>query len=422
MQKKLIIVLIFLSQIGFSQVRPIIITGNNSICKGDQTSLTASGGLLDLFMWSPSTGINITFGKIAIANPIITTTYSVFPYSLAFGQGGGNNYDTASMLTITIFVAPTPLIDLPNDTFVCQGTVVILDAKNPGSNYHWNTGETTQIIQTDTSSVYEVMVSNNNCSAIGSLWVGFCNDSPFTIPIVDSVICKGESVAFFQPILINGACGWKGYIEEWTPSINRIYLDQFTSILDPSPTITTTYTIKYALGLCPDLFKERKLTITVKNPIFNIEPAATICLGESIQLKSSGEKNYFWYPSIGLSQTNIAKPIANPTISTTYTVNSNSDRGCEVVDNFKVIIEQGPVLSLPNDTFVCAGRNLFLDAENPGFTFQWNTGETTQAIHPDTSGIYRVSVSNNNCSSMASVNVGICSYDILPSWLPDTTI
>ncbi len=43
-----------------------------------------------------------------------------------------------------------------------------------------------------------------------------------------------------------------------------------------------------------------------------------ICIGQTIQLQASGATNYNWYPAGGLSATNIANPIANPTTTTTY--------------------------------------------------------------------------------------------------------
>ena len=43
-----------------------------------------------------------------------------------------------------------------------------------------------------------------------------------------------------------------------------------------------------------------------------------ICKGQNFQLQASGATKYYWTPAVGLSATNIAKPIASPDVKTTY--------------------------------------------------------------------------------------------------------
>jgi len=60
----------------------------------------------------------------------------------------------------------------------------------------------------------------------------------------------------------------------------------------------------------------------------------TICIGESTQLNASGSQNgaYTWTPTTGLSNPDIANPIAIPNTTTTYTV-SNYPPGTELIVN-----------------------------------------------------------------------------------------
>ena len=56
---------------------------SKSICRGDSTTLQASGA--DLYLWSPSTGLSNTNISNPVANPTATTTYTVTGY-IASGE------------------------------------------------------------------------------------------------------------------------------------------------------------------------------------------------------------------------------------------------------------------------------------------------------------------------------------------------
>lgn len=83
--------------------------------------------------------------------------------------GSGSQRDTL------INVFKTPGVDLGNDTTLFEGESVLLDAKNTGSNYLWNTGDTTQTIIVNQSGIYWVEVEN------------FCGSDSDTI-IVDVIL------------------------------------------------------------------------------------------------------------------------------------------------------------------------------------------------------------------------------------------
>jgi hypothetical protein len=59
-----------------------------------------------------------------------------------------------------VIVFYEPDVFLGNDTTILQGQSLVLDAGNPGSEYLWSTGETTQTIVVNTSGTYSVNVTN----------------------------------------------------------------------------------------------------------------------------------------------------------------------------------------------------------------------------------------------------------------------
>jgi len=72
----------------------------------------------------------------------------------------------------------------------------------------------------------------------------------------------------------------------------------------------------------------------------------------------------------------------------------------------EVIVYLKPIVSLGNDTAVCPGQAVILNAGNPGAAFLWSTTETLQTITIDTPGIYIVQVTVNNCTNTDTLNVG----------------
>ena len=63
-------------------------------------------------------------------------------------------------LNVTANSSVPPVVFLGNDTTIMQGQTLILDAGNPGSNYLWSTGETTQTLPVSVTGTYSVSVSN----------------------------------------------------------------------------------------------------------------------------------------------------------------------------------------------------------------------------------------------------------------------
>ena len=64
-----------------------------------------------------------------------------------------------------------------------------------------------------------------------------------------------------------------------------------------------------------------------------------------------------------------------------------------------VIIHEEPEVNLGEDQEVCIGMTVTLDAGNEGASYQWSTGETTQTIHVDTTGMDE----NNNLTISVQV-------------------
>ena len=69
-----------------------------------------------------------------------------------------------------VHVYSKPKLSL-RDTSICKGRSLILDAKNDGMRYFWNTFETTQKIKIDNPGRYWVVVTNGGCNAIDTVYI-----------------------------------------------------------------------------------------------------------------------------------------------------------------------------------------------------------------------------------------------------------
>ncbi len=74
------------------------------------------------------------------------------------------------------------------------------------------------------------------------------------------------------------------------------------------------------------------------------------------------------------------------------------------IDSTYVRLFSKPSLNL-RDTILCKGKQLILDAKNPGMKYLWNTDEVTQKIKVENSGRYWIKVNNNGCLQSDTLNV-----------------
>ncbi len=93
--------------------------------------------------------------------------------TISFIASNGPCSDT---VTHYLTVSPMPVVNLGNDTVLGLGQTVILDAGNPGAQYLWSTGDTTQQITAGAggwTGTLSVIVSYPGCSAVDTIIVYF---------------------------------------------------------------------------------------------------------------------------------------------------------------------------------------------------------------------------------------------------------
>ncbi len=76
---------------------------------------------------------------------------------------------------------------------------------------------------------------------------------------------------------------------------------------------------------------------------------------------------------------------------------------CNLTDTLTVTMVTIPPVG--NDTVVCQNQSITLNAGNPGCSYLWNTGATTQTIEAPFSGTYWVMASAGNCVEIDSITI-----------------
>jgi gliding motility-associated-like protein len=344
------------------------IDGILSLCEGESTTLTASGGA----SYSWDTGEDTA--EITVS-PSENTTYTVL-------VTGANNCSIE--VSATVEVNPVPEAAISGDGQICEGDETTLVASG-GASYSWNNGEDTAEITvspTETTT-YTVTVTSGSCTDEASFQV-VVNETPEAGVSDDMIICERDEVTLT-------ATGGGTY--EWNTG-------ETTSSINVSPTETTTYTVVVANTFgCTD---EASVTVEV-NPLPNgqVTGNTSICEGEETTLTASGGVDYLW--NTGSMDESIT---VNPDQTTDYQVHITGANGCILTLDVTVVVNEQPEAAISGVAGMCSNETYTLTATG-GTSYVWNTGETSSQINVNVSQntTFSVEVFIGSCSSVASIEV-----------------
>ncbi len=358
---------------------PIVsLAGNNILCTGDSTTLSASGGTT--YTWSTSA----TTSAITV-KPASTTTYTV----------GVSNGTCVKDTLIKVTVNPLPSITVSGPNTICLGDSSTLTASG-GGIYLWSTSSTSSAITVKpiSNTTYTLTVTNNNCS----------KDTTITITVNTLAagisgpvsICMGDTTTL-------SSYGGGTYLWSTGATVSSIMV---------TPNTTTTYTATITKGAC---VKDTTVTVTVNPlPTVSISGNNKVCKGDSETLTASGGTSYLW--SSGQTTSSI---IIIPTTATTYTVIEKNSFGCKKDTLIQVTVAT-PSGSVSGPVSLCQGDSAKLVASGGG-TYSWSTGSTKSSIYvkPTANTTYTVII-NNGCADTISTSLSI--YNPILFACCDTTI
>lgn len=137
-------------------------------------------------------------------------------------------------------------------------------------------------------------------------------------------------------------------IVEWS-STERGFLSDEDSI-DHVVTVPDTVKVKVSDGA--GCVIQRNTAVKISKPLLDAaHEAYQILKGESVQLSASGGSRYQWAPVSGLSDPQVANPVASPLKTTEYVVTIKDSLGCAASARVVVMVEETafvPNLFTPN--------------------------------------------------------------------------
>ncbi|MCX6291862.1 MAG: PKD domain-containing protein [Bacteroidetes bacterium] len=342
---------------------------NQVICTGSNATLTATGGIS--YNWSPGNSSNATI----TVTPANSTTYTVTVTDINGCQSSDQ---------VTVNVNSLPNANAGADQSVCAGNSATLHASG-GLTYSWNPGGSTNSTISVTPAVttdYIVTITDvNGCTDRDTARVTV-HALPFISAGPDLNICNGSTVSI-------AASGGNSYT--WYPGGST------TSSILVTPSSSMSYIV---VGVDVNGCQVNDtMNITVNNtPVVNI-PTTLLCTGYTATLDAGNTGSiYSW--STGDNTQSITV-----TDSGNYSVLVTNAAGCSALGSVNVIMA-GSFVTNPTVASICSGQSTTLNAGNPGCSYLWNTGETTQSIQVTTGGVFQVVVTDpNGCSVTVFSNV-----------------
>ena len=339
---------------------------------------------------------------------------------LSGGGGGGGSSYTISTATSVIHtqgfqtgdgqIIITPLFStgpaapgaISGNSSVCEGTLQTYSVSTVAgaASYIWTLPSGWSGSSTTNSINATVSAAGGNIKVKAVNSCGTSDTSTMTITVItalvgdagpDTSICTGGAVTL-------NASGGSDY--SWNPPTGL----SCTSCPNPvaNPTATTDYTVTVSSGSC--ISDSDTIQVTVNPlPTANAGANVTICSGDSVQLNASGGISYSWIPNIGLSDPNIANPIANPNTTTTYIVNVTDVNDCMNKDSVVVNTINTLVADAGADTSICEGDAVALNASG-GSSYSWSpsaglscTNCPNPIASPSVTTNYEVIISSGTC-------------------------
>ena len=346
---------------------PIVALGNDTtICADSFITFNVKGGMS--WTWSNGDKTQKTSGINSNGEYSVVVTDDI----------GCTSYDT-----VELFIQTLPLVNLGNDTIICDGESVILDSKNGGLNYSWNTSETTQEIAIETTGVYGVEVTDDiGCLGSDSMQL-IVNLMPKVNLGNDTAICFGESV------ILHAQNPEFNYL--WSSSDNQ-------RSIKVSQTSIVSVEVFDEIG-CSD---EDEISVTVNQlPVVSLGNDTILCKYQSLVLDAENARLNFSWNTGDKSQTITVDKDA------LYRVDATDDIGCLGSDEIYVTKQILPDPYFEKDKTICEGAAITLepDAGFESYDIYWLGNVASFEIEVTETGAYSSVIQSEFCKDTFVVNV-----------------
>ncbi|NJM16016.1 MAG: PKD domain-containing protein [Bacteroidales bacterium] len=267
---------------------------------------------------------------------------------------------------------PYPQFDLGADTSFCENQHYLLIVNALADSYRWADGVTGNQRQANYTGLYKITATNNQgCSFTDSVNIAI-NPVPVVNIGPDTSICFGQQVSL--DVSEHGETfawnnGWQQPALNVTETGN--YQVEVTNSFGCSALSNKRGVTVLPVPFSP--FSEKYLEVCDSVKLFADNPGALYQWGNGSQLV-----NLSVYSS-GL-----------------YKVHITNAENCSISDSAEVLVTKTATPELQNLAYICEGNQVLLNAGffGSGYSYFWNTGESSQVITAEKAGTYKVSVTH----------------------------
>ncbi|MCB2221773.1 MAG: gliding motility-associated C-terminal domain-containing protein [Bacteroidetes bacterium] len=298
-----------------------------------------------------------------------------------------------------ILINPSPEIDLGPDTVICSNEGYLLEAGEGYTSYLWQDGSANSTYNVETSGLFWVEVMNEfGCVAYDSVSVEILPKPDISLGN-DTLICSGDS------LVLNVGVGYNDYL--WS-----------TGQTNPEITIDTAGI--YWVSVTNEFGCSAIDTILVQiYPIafekLELGPDTSFCEGTPLILNAGA--GYTFYQWMNQPGTNDSLFVVDTAGTYFVYVSNPCSEGWDTINVSMMEVEE---VDLGNDTTLCDGDFILLDAGFGYTDYLWQDGSSNASYYAGTTGWYWVEATDENgCIAADSIQLNFVAPD--PDIGPDTS-
>jgi gliding motility-associated-like protein len=279
----------------------------------------------------------------------------------------------------------------------------------PGYSFNWSNSAVTEDISDIAGSYFITATDLNGCTDTATFTI--LDASTVTISATGgaNTICLGDSV-MLSSSATGGTFQWNYNGAPIAGGSNSTYY----------ASLAGSYTLDQT-NACGSFTSSTLVIVTTALPVINVTGNMMICEGTSTQFTATGATNYSWSPATDLDNPASAIPIANPVVTTTYTV-TGTVGSCSGTTTATLVVNPTPALVVTQTPHDCRfGTQITATGANG---YMWSPPNGLDQINipnpvarPYETTTYTVTASSSNsCIATATVTVIVDCDDVkIPS-------
>lgn len=341
-------------------IMPPLVSNDGPYCVGDVIHLTANGQSGSTYSWTGPGGFTSTQQNPTRPN---CTMAMAGTYTCTISLNG-----QSSSATTQVVVYPKPTANFTATT-VCKGNptqFTSTSTTDPSgqqiTSYQWNFGDNTPNSSQQNPTHTYANAGNYQVTLTVGCGNGHCTSTKTqTVTVYAAPIANAgpdQTIPYGGTAQLSGSGGAGQFNYQWSPA-NMVTNPnaQNTQTVALTSDQTYTLTVSSPQGGCTST---DQVTIHISGSAMTVNagPNISICQGGSGQIYVSagggtGNITYSWTPTSGLSNPNIANPIASPTQTTTYTCHVSDGQTSQ---NASVTVTVNDVIEEHEFMTICPGE------------------------------------------------------------------